>query len=73
MNLGFFMKIQYEKEWHVRKCLLISATPLAGDILLKQLKYFEVMLDIIEFSPRVKNCRILSGLYKLVFMSHQIF
>ena len=40
------MEIYYEQECHVRKC----ATQLAGGLLLKMLKYFEVMLNIFEFS-----------------------
>ena len=36
----------------LRKSLVICATQLAGRILLKQLKYLEVMLNIFEF-PRV--------------------
>ena len=35
---------------HVRKSLVICATQLAGGLLLKMLKYFEVMLNIFEFS-----------------------
>ena len=35
---------------HVRKALVICATQLAGGLLLKMLKYFEVMLNIFEFS-----------------------
>ena len=40
---------QYEQEKHVRKSLVICATQLAGGLLLKKLKYFEVMLNIFEF------------------------
>ena len=34
---------------HLRKSLVICVTPLAGGLLLKKLKYFEVMLNIFEF------------------------
>ena len=39
----------YEQEQHVRKSIAICATQLAGGLLLKKLKYFEVMLNIFEF------------------------
>ena len=35
---------------HVRKSLVICATQLAGGLLLKMVKYFEVMLNTFEFS-----------------------
>ena len=44
------MELQYEQELHVRKSLVTCATQLAGGLLLKRLKYFEVMLNIFEFS-----------------------
>ena len=34
----------------MRKSLVICATPLAGGLLLKMLIYFEVLLNIFEFS-----------------------
>ena len=40
----------YEQEQHVRKSIAICATQLAGGLLLKRLKYFEVMLNIFEFT-----------------------
>ena len=46
------MELQYEQESHVRKSLVICATQLERGLLLKKLKYFEVMLNIFEF-PRV--------------------
>ena len=45
-----FMELYYEQEYYVRKSFVICATQLAGGSLLKQLKYFEVMLNIFEFS-----------------------
>ena len=39
-----------EQEEHGRKFLVIWATQLAGRLLLKMLKSFEVMLNIFEFS-----------------------
>ena len=44
------MELQYEQAYHVRKSLVICATQLAAGLLLKKLKYFEVMLNIFEFS-----------------------
>ena len=44
------MELQYEQEQRVRKCFVICANQLADDLLLKMLKYFEVMLNIFEFS-----------------------
>ena len=44
------MKLKYEQEQHVIKCFVIFATQLAGGLLLKMLKYLEVMLKIFEFS-----------------------
>ena len=41
------MELEYE---HVRKSLATCATQLAGGLLLKKLKYFEVMLNNFEFS-----------------------
>ena len=38
----------------MKKSVVICATQLAGGLLLKMLKYFEVMLNIFEFS-RVKE------------------
>ena len=43
------MKLQYKQEY-VIKSLVICSTQLAGDLLLKMLKYFEVMLKIFKFS-----------------------
>ena len=45
------MELQYEQEWQVTKSLVICGTQLAGDALLKKLKYLEVMLSISDFSP----------------------
>ena len=42
------MELQYEQEQHVRKSLDICATQLAGGLLLKMIKYFEV--KIFKFS-----------------------
>ena len=44
------MEQKYEQEQHVRKSLVICATQFAGGLLLKELKYFEVILNIFEFS-----------------------
>ena len=43
------MKLYYEQENHVRKFLVICATQLAGGILLKMLKYLEVMFYKFEY------------------------
>ena len=43
------MELSYEHEQHVRKSLVICATQLAGGLLLKKVKYFEVMVNIFEF------------------------
>ena len=40
---------------NVRKSLVICATQLAGCLLLKKLKHFEVMLNIFEFSQVWQN------------------
>ena len=48
------MELKYKQEQHVRKSVIISATQLAGGLLLKILKYFEVVLNIFQFS-RVKE------------------
>ena len=48
--LCYIMELLYEQEEHVRKSLVICATQLAGGLLLKKLKYFEVMWNIFEFS-----------------------
>ena len=40
--------LQYEQEYHVRKRLVICANQLAGVVLLKNLKYFKVMLNILR-------------------------
>ena len=45
---------------------------LAGGLLLKMLKYFEVMLNTFLFFPRDINCRILISSCKYVFMNHPI-
>ena len=42
-------------EQYVRKSLVICTTQLIGDLLLKMLKYFEVMLIIFEFSLEKEN------------------
>ena len=47
-------------------------TQLADGLLLKMLRYFEIMLNIFEFFPRERNCRILIGLCKEVFVNHPI-
>ena len=45
------MELYHEQEQHVRTALVICATELAGGLLLLNiLKYFEVMLKILEFS-----------------------
>ena len=36
--------------WYVRRSIVTWATQLAGGIMLKELKYFEVMLNIFAFS-----------------------
>ena len=43
------MELWYEQEKHIRKPLVICTTQHAGGLLLKKLKYFEVMLNIFEF------------------------
>ena len=43
--------IRYEQEYHARKSLVICASQLPGGcLLLEKLKYFEVILNIFEFS-----------------------
>ena len=49
------MELWYEQEQHIRKSLVICATHLTGGLLLKKLKYFEVMLNILEFSRVWEN------------------
>ena len=44
------MNYKYEQEKHVKKFLVVCVTQLAGGLLLEMLKYFEVMLNISEFS-----------------------
>ena len=44
------MKLQYEQKKHVKVSLATCAIQFAGGLLLKMLKYFEVMLNIFEFS-----------------------
>ena len=44
------MKLKYEQKQHVRKSVVIWVTHLAGGLLLKMLNYFEVMLNVFEFS-----------------------
>ena len=39
------MKLLYRQEFHVRKALVLRTTQLAGGLLLKMLKHFEVLLD----------------------------
>ena len=48
------MELKYEEEQHSRKSLVKCATQLAGGLLLKMLKYFEVTLNIFEFSHVTK-------------------
>ena len=43
------MKVQYEQEEYVIKSLVICATQLVSGLLLKMLKYFQVMLKIFEY------------------------
>ena len=43
------MELQYEQE-DLRRSVVICATQVPGSALLKMLKYFEVMLNIFEFS-----------------------
>ena len=43
------MKVQYEQEEYVIKSLVTCATQLESGLLLKMLKYFQVMLKILEF------------------------
>ena len=38
------MELKYEQKQHIRKSVVIWATHLAGDLLLKMLKHLEVML-----------------------------
>ena len=38
------------QEEHVRKFVVICPSQLAGDLLMQMLKYFEVMLNIFDFS-----------------------
>ena len=47
----------------------ICATQLAGDVFLKMLNYFEVMLNNFLIFRRVKNCRILLDLCRSVFLN----
>ena len=42
------VKLQHEQEQQVRKSLVICATQFAGSLLLKKLKYCEIMLNIFE-------------------------
>ena len=43
------MELKYKQEEHVRKSRSIWTTQLTSGLLLKALKYFEVMLNIFEF------------------------
>ena len=43
------MELQSKQEQHVRKFFLICTTELAGRLLLKKLKYFDVVLNIFKF------------------------
>ena len=43
------------KNKHVRITLVICATQLADGSLLKKLKYFEVMINVFEFSRVLEN------------------
>ena len=52
------MKLYYEQGQHVRESLAICTTQLAGSLLLKKLKYFEVMLNIFEFSRVWENVEL---------------
>ena len=49
------MELKYEQQKHVRKSLAILATQRAGGLLLKKLKYFQVMLNIFELSRVREN------------------
>ena len=64
------MELLGEQKYHVRKSLVTCATQLAGSLLLKMLKYLEVMLNIFGIFPREENCRIFNGLCKYVFINH---
>ena len=44
------MELLREQELHVRKSFVTFATQLAAALLLKKLKYFDVMFNIFEFS-----------------------
>ena len=44
------MKLKWVQEQHVRKFLGICVSQLPGGLFLKILKYFQVMLNIFEFS-----------------------
>ena len=48
------MELQYEQELHVRKSLVMRATQIAGSLLLKMLKYFEVVFTFLDFPPSKK-------------------
>ena len=49
------MELQYKQEQHVRKPSVICETQLAEGLVLKMLKYFEVILKIFEFSTCEKS------------------
>ena len=50
LNLGTIIQTGKTCKKHVRNSLVICTTQLAGGLLLKKLKHFEVMLNIFEFS-----------------------
>ena len=47
-SFGTTMKLLYKQEQDVRKSLVICATQLAGDLLLKMLEYFKVVLKFLN-------------------------
>ena len=50
IDVGLFMELSYKQEQHVKRYLAIYATHLAGSLLLKMLKHFAVILNILNFS-----------------------
>ena len=54
---------------NLRKSLVICVTQLAGGFLIKVLQYFKVMFLTFWIHPRVRNCKILIGLRRHVFMN----
>ena len=53
----------------MRKSLVLCETQLTGSILLKKLKYFDVMLHTFSNFLREGNCRILIGLFEQIFLN----